>query len=75
MRDGRWQYKVETFKQSMWSYKPKDVDGQISERLNRLGMEGWELVAIKPYGHFTHCLLYTSPSPRDRTRSRMPSSA
>ena len=24
--------------------------------------------------HFT-CLLYTSPSPRDRTRSRMPSSA
>ena len=25
---------------------------------------------------FTHtCLLYTSPSPRDRTRSRMPSSA
>ena len=39
------------------------------------------------YGHFfnrtifyidhdTHsCLLYTSPSPRDRTRSRMPSSA
>ena len=25
-------------------------------------------------GH-TSCLLYTSPSPRDRTRSRMPSSA
>ena len=24
---------------------------------------------------FIHCLLYTSPSPRDRTRSRMPSSA
>ena len=23
----------------------------------------------------TNCLLYTSPSPRDRTRSRMPSSA
>ena len=27
------------------------------------------------YGHYIHCLLYTSPSPRDRTRSRMPSSA
>ena len=31
-------------------------------------------------GHFSigecmRCLLYTSPSPRDRTRSRMPSSA
>ena len=25
--------------------------------------------------HFQTCLLYTSPSPRDRTRSRMPSSA
>ena len=25
--------------------------------------------------HATTCLLYTSPSPRDRTRSRMPSSA
>ena len=24
---------------------------------------------------FMDCLLYTSPSPRDRTRSRMPSSA
>ena len=24
---------------------------------------------------FNTCLLYTSPSPRDRTRSRMPSSA
>ena len=24
---------------------------------------------------YTNCLLYTSPSPRDRTRSRMPSSA
>ena len=24
---------------------------------------------------YYHCLLYTSPSPRDRTRSRMPSSA
>ena len=25
--------------------------------------------------HTTHCLLYTSPSPRDRQKSRMPSSA
>ena len=27
------------------------------------------------FGFFAICLLYTSPSPRDRTRSRMPSSA
>ncbi|WDT36710.1 hypothetical protein PVA38_10405 [Streptococcus pneumoniae D39] len=25
--------------------------------------------------HYNTCLLYTSPSPRDRTRSRMPSAA
>ncbi|WDT38009.1 hypothetical protein PVA38_11435 [Streptococcus pneumoniae D39] len=31
---------------------------------------GWIDIAVG-YG----CLLYTSPSPRDRTRSRMPSSA
>ena len=27
------------------------------------------------FSHPKDCLLYTSPSPRDRTRSRMPSSA
>ena len=30
---------------------------------------------IEQYRHNDTCLLYTSPSPRDRTRSRMPSSA
>ena len=30
---------------------------------------------IAPMGWHIICLLYTSPSPRDRTRSRMPSSA
>ena len=30
---------------------------------------------IRLYDTFNACLLYTSPSPRDRTRSRMPSSA
>ena len=32
-------------------------------------------ISTLPHGHFKICLLYTSPSPRDRTRSRMPSSA
>ena len=32
----------------------------------------YERMAIDPV---SNCLLYTSPSPRDRTRSRMPSSA
>ena len=32
----------------------------------------WEEIVAE---HDLPCLLYTSPSPRDRTRSRMPSSA
>ena len=34
-----------------------------------------ELCAIDPEWSFKHCLLYTSPSPRDQRGSRMPSSA
>ena len=33
------------------------------------------LLSIFDKEHKDTCLLYTSPSPRDRTRSRMPSSA
>ena len=39
--------------------------------LDREGLEPGE----KAYAQIILCLLYTSPSPRDRTRSRMPSSA
>ena len=42
----------------------------VREALMRLAEEG--LVELVPG---KGCLLYTSPSPRDRTRSRMPSSA
>ena len=34
----------------------------------------WHLVDLPGYG-YASCLLYTSPSPRDMRRSRMPSSA
>ena len=36
---------------------------------------GETTIESKPERIATVCLLYTSPSPRDRTRSRMPSSA
>ena len=32
-------------------------------------------VKVQEYTHFRICLLYTSPSPRDKRQSRMPSSA
>ena len=40
-----------------------------------LGLGAQTLVRDILSGIFMFCLLYTSPSPRDRTRSRMPSSA
>ena len=36
---------------------------------------GWQLIGRCPSKLFDFCLLYTSPSPRDATLSRMPSSA
>ena len=38
-------------------------------------VENSPLQAEHRYQLYNACLLYTSPSPRDRTRSRMPSSA
>ena len=35
----------------------------------------WENIQKILDGMFKRCLLYTSPSPRDKSRSRMPSSA
>ena len=40
-----------------------------------VAVERVEEVVKVPVGINMLCLLYTSPSPRDRTRSRMPSSA
>ena len=42
-------------------------------KYNHYGNSLWAKGKI--YAQSTPCLLYTSPSPRDRTRSRMPSSA
>ena len=39
------------------------------------GGAGMLMQAQPVYDAYRSCLLYTSPSPRDRTRSRMPSSA
>ena len=43
----------------------EDIVGRLGEALGLYLCIKW----------YSTCLLYTSPSPRDRTRSRMPSSA
>ena len=48
-------------------HKTIDKDANINRYKDAKIVKGMEHVYI--------CLLYTSPSPRDRTRSRMPSSA
>ena len=48
------------------------IGGLDKHRLRQLWVDKLGLALT---GHFVSCLLYTSPSPRDRTRSRMPSSA
>ena len=44
-------------------------------RIRGVGTTGDNLGLESSVAVFIDCLLYTSPSPRDRTRSRMPSSA
>ena len=62
-----------------------DLENIISEKIF-IKIEKWNLylgdaglarnLALECIGNLDKgCLLYTSPSPRDRTRSRMPSSA
>ena len=69
-------------RQNIYSVEPRPyIDESVSyegypqnaEKVNgRWAMIGF--VALLG-AYITTCLLYTSPSPRDRTRSRMPSSA
>ena len=47
-------------------HTPKEVEPELKLE---------EEVETTPFKEFSTCLLYTSPSPRDATLSRMPSSA
>ena len=66
-----------TFSCRQWTDEPVD-DATIYRILDNArfapnggNRQGWHVTVVKDRA----CLLYTSPSPRDRTRSRMPSSA
>ena len=60
---------------------------EVQEALSKIGVEGMTVTEVRGFGRqkghqevyrgseYNVCLLYTSPSPRDRQKSRMPSSA
>ena len=57
-----------------------DLISRYGPHLNEAPPGGWDAgltidKVVNTHCCFCGCLLYTSPSPRDRTRSRMPSSA
>ena len=58
--------KIEKIAQEIYSASEVVADTKVRQQLKDFEEKG--------YGKLP-CLLYTSPSPRDRTRSRMPSSA
>ena len=45
------------------------------EQIQKFKSDDVDIEIVIDHKEYSHCLLYTSPSPRDRTRSRMPSSA
>ena len=57
-----------------WLKNPGDAV-EADEPIVELETDKVNLEVPSPISGVLTCLLYTSPSPRDRTRSRMPSSA
>ena len=57
--------------EGMFDLMKKEMGIENSEEVEYLSLDGIETT----FPDRKTCLLYTSPSPRDRTRSRMPSSA
>ena len=53
----------------LFTINPKNVKPEAQSAVRRYRMECYRAL----YEHFTGCLLYTSPSPRDGLLSRMPS--
>ena len=73
---------VAKYARMMGNYIATNVDEQLLAAYLYLGANGGTTIdGTDPLeqafriAHYSSCLLYTSPSPRDRQKSRMPSSA
>ena len=70
-------YSCDTDVEALEIQKLKTYDEQYFENLRAFKKSDHEIsyAYYEAWSPIEGCLLYTSPSPRDRTRSRMPSSA
>ena len=64
--------RAELYKTAKYAIKLHEMLKGVSEAE---GLEGWVQSKITKSASMISCLLYTSPSPRDLSTSRMPSSA
>ena len=65
----------DTFRRVFTLLNPDNIEYILRTHASELVRKGKATDQIAVDGKTLCCLLYTSPSPRDRTRSRMPSSA
>ena len=62
--------------QALNTFKPYAVFYRTGGQIEKFHfINGWGASVANHDGSYGGCLLYTSPSPRDRQKSRMPSSA
>ena len=57
------------------TFKSKEAKAKMIEVTGSMSMEDMTKAMTSDNAKCQICLLYTSPSPRDRQKSRMPSSA
>ena len=74
-RDALLKQLAATFPNSFNYNKPQPQDGKGTPNQNAKLVPGQNGYKTKLCKYVLRCLLYTSPSPRDRQKSRMPSSA
>ena len=72
-----WQFWRNTDDADVGKFMKLFTDLPLSDIVKYEALDGADInkAKIRLANEATACLLYTSPSPRDRTRSRMPSSA
>ena len=58
-----------------WAFAKARISDEVSVRVGRVGLPVFMISDYRNVGYANTCLLYTSPSPRDRQKTRMPSSA